>query len=111
MPTMEPKQPARNAHQRDRNAPTSKGPVLGRNINEALTTYLEGRRLVLVIIREVEGRRVEGFLKIEGGAGEHVMLDFKATSTPRGEISSLEVGGRRIAVGGGATATRRLHKT
>jgi hypothetical protein len=79
--------------------PTIKeGPVLGKNIRDALTTYLEGRKLHLVIIREVEGRKVEGFLKIGGEGGERLLLDFKATSTPQGEISSLEVSGKKITL-------------
>jgi hypothetical protein len=63
-----------------------------------LESFPNGRRLVRVQIRQVEGSRTEGFLKIEGVEGERFLVDFRATSTPQGRLSSLEVGGKKISV-------------
>jgi hypothetical protein len=79
---------------------------LMRNIRVALEDYLNGRRLVRVKIRQVEGRSVEGFLKIEGGKGERLLVDFNATKTPQGGLSSLEVGGRKVSLAPDAAAKR-----
>jgi hypothetical protein len=64
----------------------------------ALANYLKGRRLAQVQIRNVEGSKVEGFLGILGGEAERLLVDFKATSTPQGGLSSLEVGGKKISL-------------
>jgi hypothetical protein len=77
--------------------------VLVRNIRGALENYLDGRRLARVQIRRVEGSKTEGFLKIEGRKGERLLVDFSAFSTPQGELSSLEVGDKKISVVVGAT--------
>jgi len=55
-----------------------------------------------VQIRQAEGNKIEGFLKVDGDKGESLLVDFMASSTPGGELSSLEVGGKKIVV---ATAT------
>jgi len=81
--------------------------ALARSIRGRLEDYLEGRRLVNVKIRQVEGMNIEGFLKIAGGKGERLLVDFRATATPQGGLSSLEVGGRKIAVDDGGP-TRRI---
>jgi hypothetical protein len=82
--------------------------LLIRSIKAALGTYLKGRKLVRVRVRQVEGSKAEGFLKIEGGKAERLLLDFKATSTSDGELSSLEVGGKKIVLASGA-AIKRTH--
>jgi len=79
---------------------------LARSIRGALEGYLSGRKLVKVKIRQVEGKSIEGFLKIEGGKGERLLVDFKATATQHGGLSSLEVGGRKVAVDYSATPRR-----
>ena len=82
--------------------------MLAKSINGALANYLKGRTLAQVQIRNVEGRKVEGFLRILGGEAERLLVDFKATSTPQGGISSLEVGGKKISLVVRAT-TRLKH--
>ena len=79
---------------------------LVRSIRAALEDYLNGRKLVRVKIRQAEGRSVEGFLKIEGGKGERLLVDFKATETSQGGLSSLEVGGRKVSLAPDAAAKR-----
>jgi len=69
---------------------------LSRSILAALEEYLGGRRLLRVKIRHGEGNNTEGFLKIDAGKEGLLLVDFKAMVTPRGELSSLEVGGRKI---------------
>jgi hypothetical protein len=81
---------------------------LARNIRGALQDYLSGRKLISVKIRQAEGKRVEGFLKIEGEKGERLLVDFNAAATPQGALSSLEVGGRKIVVDHSAM-TKRMH--
>jgi hypothetical protein len=93
-----------------RRQPTAQGAItddhdatLSRSIQAALEkNYLKGRRLVRVKIRQVEGNSIEGFLKIEETKGERLLVDFRATSTPQGGLSSLEVGGKKISVVVGA---------
>jgi hypothetical protein len=80
--------------------------MLTRSIKAALGTYLKGRKLVRVRVRQVEGSKSEGFLKIEGGKAERLLLDFKATSTSEGGLSSLEVGGKKIPLVAGAGKQR-----
>ena len=70
--------------------------------------YLNGRKLLSVKIRQAEGKNIEGFLKIEGGKGERLLVDFTATATAEGGLSSLEVGGRKISIAAGLAA-RRTH--
>jgi len=82
--------------------------ALAKSIRGALDGYLKGRKLIEVKIRQVEGRSVDGFLKIEGGIGERLLVDFNATTTQEGELSSLEVGGRRISLDAGP-GERRTH--
>jgi hypothetical protein len=61
-------------------------------------SYLRRRKLVELKIRQVDGSSIDGFLKLGGGKNERHLVDFKATSTPQGGISELEVDGRKIAV-------------
>jgi hypothetical protein len=75
-------------------------------IRGPLEEYLNGRRLVQVKIRKSEGRNVEGFLKIDAGGGERILVDFKATKSPQGGLSSLDVGGRKIPLVLGPAAKR-----
>jgi hypothetical protein len=77
--------------------------LLTKSLKGALENYLAGRKLVRVQIRHVDGSRTEGFLKIEGGKGERLLVDFKATTTPQGRLSFLEVGGKKISLDDGAT--------
>jgi hypothetical protein len=86
-------------------APEENEASLARSIRGALEGYLGGRRLVMVKIRQVEGSRVEGFLKIEGARGERLLVDFEAT-THEGALSSLHVGGRKISLVVGPTQKR-----
>jgi len=89
-------------------APEDNEASTARRIRGALDGYLGGRKLLKVKIRQVEGRSVDGFLKIEGGRGERLLVDFNATTTKEGELSSLEVGGRKISLDAGPAA-RRTH--
>jgi hypothetical protein len=79
-------------------APQDSQASIARAIKGALTGYLSGRRLVKVKIRQIEGRSVEGFLKIDGGRAERVLVDFTATTTREGALSSLEVGGKKVSL-------------
>jgi len=79
-------------------APEENEAYLARSIRGALDGYLAGRKLVKVKIRHVEGRSFDGFLKIEGRSGERLLVDFGATTTQEGALSSLEVGGRKISL-------------
>lgn len=91
--------PAKSAQHTRIEAAVANGGYLSRSIRDALEkNFLNGRRLVLVKIRHVEGSDMEGFLKIDGIHGEHLLVDFKATSTPKGRLASLEVGGERVSV-------------
>ena len=81
--------------------------ALRKGIRTALEEYLSGRKLVMIKVRQAEGRSIEGFLKIEGVRGERSLVDFKATSTPEGALSSLEVGGRKVSFVPGP-ASRRM---
>ena len=81
---------------------------LAKNIKGALANYLGGRKLVRVKIRQVEGSKIEGFLKIEGRKGERLLVDFKAVSAPHGGLSSLVVGGKKVSLELGIEA-RRAH--
>lgn len=92
-----------SAQQRNQACPTDDAAaVLAKNIRGALENYLKGRRLVRVQIRHVEGSKTEGFLKIEGGRGERLLVDFRATSAPQGGLSALWVGGNKISLLAGA---------
>ena len=79
-------------------APEDNEAQIARRIRGALDDYLGDRKLVKVKIRQVEGRSVDGFLKIEGRSGERLLVDFGATTTQEGALSSLEVGGRKISL-------------
>ena len=70
--------------------------ALVRSVRLALDDYLVGRKLVAVKIRQLEGKNIYGFLKIEG-RGERRLVDFKATATPQGGLLSLQVGGKWIS--------------
>ena len=83
----------------------SEGSV-ARSIRGALDDYLARRKLVKVKIRQVEGKTVDGFLKIEGRRGERLLVDFGATTTQEGTLSSLDVGGRKISLAPGPAEKR-----
>jgi hypothetical protein len=87
-------------------APDENDASLARSIRGALDGYLDGRKLVRVKIRQVEGRNVVGFLKIEGRRGERLLVDFAATTTQEGALSSLQVGGRKISIALGPSVKR-----
>ncbi len=72
--------------------------ALLRSIRATVEGRLKGRKLVSLKIRQVEGKKVDGILKIEGVKGELQMVDFKASTGPHGSLSYLEVGGRRISL-------------
>lgn len=80
--------------------------ALAKSMSRILQGYLNGRRLVTVKIRLVEGKSVDGFLKITGEKGERLLVDFKATATPQGQVSSLQVGARNIPLEAGASSKR-----
>jgi hypothetical protein len=93
------KLPARGVQQHNlAPPPNDRAAMLTKSIKGALGDYLGGRKLVRVKIRHVEGGKAEGFLKIEGGKAERLLIDFRATSTAQGELSSLEVGGKKISL-------------
>jgi len=75
-----------------------------RSIRKELATYLEGEeRLVRVKIGRIENSKVYGFVKLESEATHrHFLhthfLDFEATSTCQGALSSLEVDGRKVTI-------------
>ena len=71
--------------------------MLLKSVRAALDNYLQGRKLVAVKFRQIEGNNLYGFLKMEG-KGERHLVDFKATATPEGRLSSLEVDGKRITL-------------
>jgi hypothetical protein len=79
---------------------------LGKEIRAALQDYLQGRKLVRFQVRKMERRTIEGFLKIEGDGGDLTLVDFKATATPSGALSSLWVGGKRIGLALGPAPKR-----
>jgi hypothetical protein len=101
------KLPYGGPQQHEPRAAADKSAVLVKSIRAALVGYLTGRKLLRVQIRRVEGGRIEGFLKIESGAGESFLVDFRATSSPKGLLTSLEVGGRKVLSGVDAPATKR----
>ena len=81
--------------------------MLEGRIRETLEkSYLKGRKLVGLKIRQVEGDKVQGFLKTSGAKGDRHLVDFRATSTPQGGLSALEVDGRRIAIAASPAAKR-----
>jgi len=80
--------------------------ALRRTIRTALEHSLQGWKLVGVKIRRVEGKSIEGFLKIDEGKGERLLVDFKATATPEGGLSSVEVGGKKISLTAGHVTKR-----
>ena len=80
--------------------------ALRKTIRASLVNNLDGWKLVGVRIRQVEGKTIEGFLKVDDGKGERLLLDFKASLTPEGGLSSVEVGGKKISLAPGQ-ATKR----
>ncbi len=78
--------------------PESAEGALLKSVRASMESHLKGRRVVSLKVRQVEGRNIDGILKIEGVKGELQMVDFKATtgSGPQGALSYLEVGGRKI---------------
>ena len=83
-----------------------KNGALRKTIRASLENKLDGWKLVGVRIRGVEGKTVEGFLKVDVGKGERLLVDFKAALTPEGGLSSVEVGGKNISLATGP-ATKR----
>lgn len=85
-------QPPRASH--------AEGPeaALLRSVRATMEGRLKGRKLVALKIRQVEGKVVDGILKIESAKGELQMVDFKAFLGAGGSVSILEVGGRRITI-------------
>ena len=96
MPIMVPKLPSRVAQPPTLPVVGESNPGLTRSLRETLGAYLKGRKLVGIKIRQVEGGKVEGFLKIGVGKGERLLVDFKATTSPQGGITALEVGGTTV---------------
>jgi hypothetical protein len=98
MRTMAPKLRAQGTQPPTRAAtPDGSEAALLRSIRTTLENHLKGRRLVSLKVRQIEGKKVDGILKIEGLKGELQMVDFKATTGPKGTLTFLEVGGRRIS--------------
>ena len=59
----------------------------------------EEQRLVRVKIGRIANNKVYGFVKMESEqTHKHFLLDFEATSTCQGELSSLEVDGRKVTI-------------
>ena len=98
--------PATGSEQQTGAATNDHVALLSRTIQVALQDYLHGRRLAQVKVRQIEGDKIEGFLKIEGNKGESLLVDFRVTSTPKGRLSSLEVDGQKVAVHAGAMTKR-----
>lgn len=60
-----------------------------------------GQRVTDVQVTRVEGQSVHGLVRITGaGVYSRLLLDFQATLAPTGEVSFLEVNGRRVHLGG-----------
>ncbi|HUI01401.1 MAG TPA: hypothetical protein VLX56_07210 [Nitrososphaerales archaeon] len=93
------------AKREDQRGSDDSGSVPGA-VRTALGEYLRGRRLVRVQVRRVEGRTVEGFLKIQGPNGERSLEDFSATMDQDGALSLLVVGGKRVGVARRSSARR-----
>ncbi len=70
------------------------------NIRRSLSSYFEGeQKVVQVRIGRVEEDNVYGFLKVRSSEKhENFLLDFQATATPQGAVSSLEVDGKKIVI-------------
>ena len=77
-------------------------------IRGPLASYLEGKRPVAVRIRQVKGSTVTGFVKMEE-KGELHLVDFEATMSPKHELLSLKVGGRRF-IGSRTRETKRARR-
>ena len=77
---------------------TAEEETLKSPISKAVESYLKGGRLTQVRIRRLEGRVVQGFIKIES-KGERHLLDFEAEVSRTGRLSSLAIGGRKICAG------------
>jgi hypothetical protein len=59
----------------------------------------EEQRLVRLKIGRIENNRVYGFVKLESeDTHRYFLLDFEATSTCQGALSSLEVDGRKLTI-------------
>jgi len=59
----------------------------------------KGQKVIQVKVRLIEGHRIYGFLLIDNeDAHERFLLDFQASLTVGGEVSSLEVGDKKIDV-------------
>jgi hypothetical protein len=57
----------------------------------------EEQRLVRIKIGRIANNKIYGFIKMESEeTHRHFLLDFEATSTCQGELSSLEVDGRKV---------------
>lgn len=67
---------------------------------KALGGYMrKGQKVIQVKVRLIEGHRIYGFLLVRSeDKDEKFLLDFQATLTSDGEVSSLEVGGKKIDV-------------
>ncbi len=68
------------------------------SVRSAVRSYLKvGEEIVEVKISQSEGNKVYGFVKVRNrGEHQYSLFDFKATSTPQGGLSFLEVNGRKI---------------
>jgi len=73
---------------------------LMKSIRKELASYLGGeQRLVRVRIGRMEHNKVYGFVKVESEeTHRHFLLDFEATSTCQGVLSSLEVDGKKVSI-------------
>ncbi len=74
--------------------------ILVRKIRSALGSHFGAdRRIIQVETTRVEDDKVYGFLKVRNEkTHENFLLDFQASRTLGGTLSSLEVDGKRIAL-------------
>lgn len=75
-------------------------PTMVSKFRKALDSCMEkGQKVIQVKVRLIEGHRIHGFLLIRiEDRHEKFLLDFQATLTSDGEVSSLEVGDKKIDV-------------
>ncbi len=83
-----------------RDSPGYYSPTMVGRFRKALSSYMKrSQKVIQVKVRLIEGHRIYGFLLVMNeDTHEKFLLDFQATLTADGSVSSLEVGGKRVDV-------------